>query len=389
VVIEGSVLEDGGTLEGPKFYRHGGWYWILAPAGGVESGYQVAFRSRHVDGPYEHRVVLEQDTSPVNGPHQGALVDDSHGNWWFVHFQDRRVFGRVTHVQPVTWGEDGWPHLGERIDAVRGRPVAMVPELESSEESRAAEGGAAAQYAEPARSDSFTSTELLPRWHWQANPRPTWAQLRGSGHLDLAFGPSPRGDLRDLGQVLGQQVPGKPSTWTTTVSVPSRPGSGTTGTGTSSAWPPPVEDRAGMVVLGLGYAWAGLRSTATGWELAAATMAEDAFDETVVHAQELPASADGARVELTASIDEDAQVTFTARVPHRDPEHPAPGSEVPDETADAEQTDLLSQWAASKGRWIGAEVGLFAATSALGTPDVAERAARFGPVVVRREGREV
>ena len=34
------------TLEGPKLYRHDGWFWILAPAGGVATGWQGAFRSR-------------------------------------------------------------------------------------------------------------------------------------------------------------------------------------------------------------------------------------------------------------------------------------------------------------------------------------------------------
>src|SRR5699024_9407903 len=98
-----------------------------APAGGVADGYQVVFRARDIHGPYEHRIVLEQDSSPVNGPHQGALVDDAEGNLWFLHFQDRGVFGRVTHAQPVTVDEEGWPHMGEPIDAVRGRPVSVPP----------------------------------------------------------------------------------------------------------------------------------------------------------------------------------------------------------------------------------------------------------------------
>src|SRR5690625_6342365 len=99
-----------------------------SPAGGVADGYQVVFRARDIHGPYEHRIVLEQDSSPVNGPHQGALVDDAEGNLWFLHFQDRGVFGRVTHAQPVTVDEEGWPHMGEPIDAVRGRPVSRSEE---------------------------------------------------------------------------------------------------------------------------------------------------------------------------------------------------------------------------------------------------------------------
>src|SRR5699024_12833069 len=89
------------TLEGPKAYRRDGWYWIYAPAGGVADGYQVVFRARDIHGPYEHRIVLEQDSSPVNGPHQGALVDDAEGHPWLLHFPDRGVFGRVTHAQQI------------------------------------------------------------------------------------------------------------------------------------------------------------------------------------------------------------------------------------------------------------------------------------------------
>jgi beta-xylosidase len=50
------VFNDPGkhhTIEGPKFLKRNGWYYILAPAGGVETGYQVALRSRNVYGPYE------------------------------------------------------------------------------------------------------------------------------------------------------------------------------------------------------------------------------------------------------------------------------------------------------------------------------------------------
>jgi len=38
------------TLEGPKFLKKDGWYYILAPAGGVETGWQVALRSKNIYG---------------------------------------------------------------------------------------------------------------------------------------------------------------------------------------------------------------------------------------------------------------------------------------------------------------------------------------------------
>ena len=89
------------TMEGPKFLKKDGLYYILAPAGGVSTGWQVALRSRDVYGPYEDKVVLHQGASPINGPHQGALVDTPCGQWWFVHFSDAGPYGRIVHLQPV------------------------------------------------------------------------------------------------------------------------------------------------------------------------------------------------------------------------------------------------------------------------------------------------
>lgn len=45
-------------LEGPKVHKIDGWYYILCPGGGVQTGWQVAFRSRNLWGPYEEKVVL-------------------------------------------------------------------------------------------------------------------------------------------------------------------------------------------------------------------------------------------------------------------------------------------------------------------------------------------
>ena len=100
------------TMEGPKVHKRDGWYYIFAPAGGVATGWQVVLRSRSLHGPYEDRVVLKQGSSQTNGPHQGAWVDTAEGEDWFLHFQSRGLYGRITHLQPMHWGEDGWPRIG-------------------------------------------------------------------------------------------------------------------------------------------------------------------------------------------------------------------------------------------------------------------------------------
>ncbi len=91
-IVNGDEIQGYTTLEGPKFYKRDGYYWIFAPAGGVQRGWQSAFRSRGVDGPYEHRIVLHQGGTDINGPHQGAWVQTPNGDHWFFHFQDLAVY---------------------------------------------------------------------------------------------------------------------------------------------------------------------------------------------------------------------------------------------------------------------------------------------------------
>ena len=100
------------TIEGPKVYKRNGYYYIFAPAGGVREGYQVVLRSKDIYGPYEIKKVMEQGNTVINGPHQGGLVDTPVGEEFFLHFQDRGLYGRICHLQPVTWNDDNWPVIG-------------------------------------------------------------------------------------------------------------------------------------------------------------------------------------------------------------------------------------------------------------------------------------
>ena len=88
------------TIEGPKLYKRDGYYYILAPAGGVAHGWQVALRSRNIYGPYEQRIVYDQP-----GIHQGGWVDDA-----FICFQEVQPYGRILHRLDVGM-RDGWPMM--------------------------------------------------------------------------------------------------------------------------------------------------------------------------------------------------------------------------------------------------------------------------------------
>lgn len=347
-VVDGDELPGFRTLEGPKLYQRDGWYWIFAPAGGVATGWQTAFRSRSVWGPYEHRVVLEQGGSPVNGPHQGAWVDTPDGADWFLHFQDRGVFGRVVHLQPMRWDDDGWPRLGDPLpagdapgDAVgRGAPVLRHPTPVPG-----------AEPGEPARGDAFDTPGLAPRWHWQANPEPTWYDAPGDGTLRLRAQATARGDLRAQGAVLGQQLPGQPSTWTTRVTL----------SGTAPG------TRTGLVVLGREYSWLGLERTPAGVDVVCRRSAPGggaAVEETVAQAP-----APGPDVDLRAAVDADGEVTWSWRA-HGD-----------------EPWQDLAAVPATVGHWIGAEVGLFA-SAPLGAATTADDGGTFGPVRVTVAGKD-
>jgi beta-xylosidase len=187
------------TLEGPKFLKKDGWYYILAPAGGVESGWQVALRSRHIYGPYEDKIVLQQGSTAINGPHQGALIDTPGGSWWFVHFQDAGVYGRIVHLQPVTW-KDGWPLIGLNRNGIN-EPVARYHNPCHP---------APRSLNIPHTSDEFDTAELGLQWQWQANHFQHWYEL-GARESRLRLFPqlTPREHLNLTPNLLLQKFPSR------------------------------------------------------------------------------------------------------------------------------------------------------------------------------------
>lgn len=159
------------TLEGPKLYKRDGYYYIFAPAGGVENGWQTVLRSENIYGPYEYRIVMHQGNTEINGPHQGAYVEDSDGRGYFLHFQDREAYGRICHMQPVCW-VGGWPFIGQEQngDGI-GEPVSEW-EIPHTREKMCTEKKRGIPV-----SDEFDREELGLQWQWQANPQKTWYSL--------------------------------------------------------------------------------------------------------------------------------------------------------------------------------------------------------------------
>lgn len=271
VVVDGDRLPGYRTLEGPKLYRRDGHYWIFAPAGGVAHGWQSAFRAENIAGPYTDRIVLRQGETEVNGPHQGAWVDAPDGSHWFLHFQDRGPFGRVVHLQPLRWAEDGWPVIGDDGQPVAGGRL-PVPDRPA---------------AAPPTSDGFHGVRLGPQWHWPVNPEVAWWKV-GGGTLELTCLPGPA-DLRERGNVVAQRLPGGPLRTRTRLALDAAPGS-----------------RAGLVILGAAYAWVGVELTADGPVLACRT-ADVGRDERDLVA---PVPLERPEAELTVEVDADGRCVF-------------------------------------------------------------------------------
>lgn len=171
IIYDGNGTESR-TCEGPKIYKRDGWYWVMFPAGGVPTGFQVAMRSKNPFGPYESKVVLAQGKTKINGPHQGAWVHTKFGEDWFLHFQDKEAYGRVVHLQPVTW-KDNWPVTGVDKDGdYCGEPVTTYRKPKTSGK---------VQVVNPAESDEFSDTRLGLQWQWHANYNETFGMPTAFG----------------------------------------------------------------------------------------------------------------------------------------------------------------------------------------------------------------
>lgn len=242
MVYDGHELDP--TIEGPKFYKRNGWYYIFAPAGGVSTGWQLVLRSKKVYGPYERKVVMEQGSTPINGPHQGAWVTTQSGEDWFLHFQDKEAYGRIVHLQPMKWVND-WPVIGVDKDGDgKGEPVLRFKKPNV---------GKIYPVQTPAESDEFDQNAFGLQWQWMANPKATWSfAYPGKGVLRLFSDklPDSATNLWDAPNVLLQKFPAEEFVATTKL--------------TFSPNPKLEGEKAGLTVMGLSYASIFIRSSKEG-----------------------------------------------------------------------------------------------------------------------------
>jgi len=162
--------------EGSHIYKinHKYYIFIIAwPPSGTGRRIQVCYRSDNIDGPYERRIVLDDNMGFRNdGVAQGGIVDTFDGRWYAFLFQDHGAVGRVPVLVPINWVKD-WPVFG-----INGKVPTEFPLP-----------GTYRETAPLVISDNFNNTKLTLQWQWNHNPdndywsltaRPGWLRLTTS-----------------------------------------------------------------------------------------------------------------------------------------------------------------------------------------------------------------
>lgn len=316
-------VQEQPTIEGPKMLKKDGYYYVLAPAGGVATGWQAALRSKNIYGPYEAKNVLHQGGTDINGPHQGGLVGLGSGEWWFMHFQDRDLYGRIVHLQPVEW-RDGWPLMGRDIDSDGiGEPVAewQKPDV-----------GRTYPVAIPQTSDEFNDDKLGLQWQWHANPKQDWYSLNqaspGRMRLYAARNVTQSGNLYFVPNLLLQKFPSPAFSATTKISF----------------HPSEVNDKSGLVVMGQEWAYLALYKADQGVRLGMFTGHYDREGDATKEMESVeaePSGKNGYTYYLKVAVEEGGKCRFLYSRDGRD------------------FTPIGGAFQAKKGVWIGAKVGVF------------------------------
>jgi len=318
IVYDGHELDP--TIEGPKFYKRNGYYYLFAPAGGVSTGWQLILRSKNIYGPYERKIAMDQGKSAINGPHQGAWVNTQTGEDWFLHFQDKDAYGRVVHLQPMKW-LNNWPVIGLDTDGDgKGEPVTTYKKPNV---------GKVYPVETPVESDEFGTAELGLQWQWQANPQPTWLFTDAANSvLKLYTAKIPDGakNLWDVPNLLMQKFPA--DEFMVTAKLSFKPN------------PKLENEQTGIVVMGRSYAQLSIKSKKDGLYLiyGVCQSADKGKAETEKEITKLKSGTLYFRVKVSAG----AKCRFG---------YSEDGINF---------TNAGSEFEATAGQWIGAKMGIFA-----------------------------
>lgn len=320
------------TIEGAKFYKRNGFYYLFAPAGGVVSGWQLVMRSKDVYGPYEARIVMAQGKTDINGPHQGGWVDTPAGESWFLHFQDKGAYGRVLHLNPMKWVND-WPVIGVDKDGDGcGDPVSRY---------RKPKTGKTYPIETPVESDEFDTRKLGLQWEWHANYQDVFGFTTNMGYVRI-YGHELSPHFKNFWEVpnlLMQKFPAEEFTATAKLKVSAKDDG----------------QLSGLIIMGWDYSWIGVEKQGEKFLLKQA-VCKDAEQDNLEQVSTLAVLEPSRKFEaglfpnyereiyIRVHVDKGAYCRFSYSLDGK------------------KFTGAGTLFKARQGKWIGAKVGMFSVT---------------------------
>lgn len=320
------------TIEGAKFYKRNGFYYLFAPAGGVVSGWQLVMRSKNVYGPYEPRIVMAQGKTDINGPHQGGWVDTPAGESWFLHFQDKGAYGRVLHLNPMKWVND-WPVIGvDRDGDGCGDPVSRYRKPKTDK---------TYPIETPVESDEFDTRKLGLQWEWHANYQDVFGFTTNMGYARI-YGHELSSHFKNFWEVpnlLMQKFPAEEFTATAKLKVSAKDDG----------------QLSGLIVMGWDYSWIGVEKQREKFLLKQA-ICKDAEQGNLEQVSTLAVLEPSKKFEAGLFPNFEREIYIRVRV----------GKEAYcrfSYSLDGKKfTEAGTLFKARQGKWIGAKVGIFSVT---------------------------
>lgn len=320
------------TIEGAKFYKRNGFYYLFAPAGGVVSGWQLVMRSKDVYGPYEARIVMAQGKTDINGPHQGGWVDTPAGESWFLHFQDKGAYGRVLHLNPMKWVND-WPVIGvDRDGDGCGDPVSRYRKPKTDK---------TYPIETPVESDEFDTRKLGLQWEWHANYQDVFGFTTNMGYVRI-YGHELSPHFKNFWEVpnlLMQKFPAEEFTATAKLKVSAKDDG----------------QLSGLIVMGWDYSWIGVEKQGEKFLLKQA-ICKDAEQGNLEQVSTLAVLEPSKKFEAGLFPNFERKIYIRVRV----------GKEAYcrfSYSLDGKKfTEAGTLFKARQGKWIGAKVGMFSVT---------------------------
>lgn len=320
------------TIEGAKFYKRNGFYYLFAPAGGVVSGWQLVMRSKNVYGPYEARIVMAQGKTDINGPHQGGWVDTPAGESWFLHFQDKGAYGRVLHLNPMKWVND-WPVIGVDKDGDGcGDPVSRYRKPKTDK---------TYPIETPVESDEFDTRKLGLQWEWHANYQDVFGFTTNMGYARI-YGHELSSHFKNFWEVpnlLMQKFPAEEFTATTKLKVSAKDDG----------------QLSGLIIMGWDYSWIGVEKQGEKFLLKQA-VCKDAEQGNLEQVSTLAVLGPSRKFEAGLFPNYEREIYIRVRVSKEAYcrfSYSLDGKKF---------TEAGTLFKARQGKWIGAKVGMFSVT---------------------------